>query len=203
MSRARDLEAPPDAFAGSKASAASSCSTTLQRVAPGVADAVSVLERFPRPRCAVQGDLRELGADSARLHREVGATLAGRVERLVTVGEDARAIASAAIEHGLAKTTAQCVSFADEAASLLVDVRAGTVLVKGSRAVASSESCLLSSTPTGRCRRARAPGMPNGTMPPATRSPVPISTLERLRSSGRYTWTCSTAGSRIFPAGSC
>jgi UDP-N-acetylmuramoyl-tripeptide--D-alanyl-D-alanine ligase len=47
-------------------------------------------------RVAVLGDMRELGADSARLHAEVGAYAAERVDHLIAVGAEAAHLCDAA-----------------------------------------------------------------------------------------------------------
>ncbi|HET9738046.1 MAG TPA: UDP-N-acetylmuramoyl-tripeptide--D-alanyl-D-alanine ligase [Solirubrobacteraceae bacterium] len=83
-------------------------------------------------RLAVLGDMLELGAEEAALHREVG-TLAGEagVELLVTVGPRAAAMLETFDGEGYA------VADAGEAAALTADLIApgDVVLVKGSRGV--------------------------------------------------------------------
>jgi len=81
---------------------------------------------------AVLGDMLELGADSPRLHREIGGYAAARgVDLLVTVGP------LAAEMRGAFTGEAHVVADAAAAAELLRRrVRSGdTVLVKGSRGV--------------------------------------------------------------------
>jgi len=86
----------------------------------------------PGRRVAVLGDMLELGADSLRLHREIGGYAAARgVDLLVTVGP------LAAEMRGAFTGEAHVVADAAAAAELLRRrVRSGdTVLVKGSRGV--------------------------------------------------------------------
>ncbi len=53
-------------------------------------------------RIAVLGDMRELGADSDRMHREVGEYIAGRgIDMLITLGESGAFIAEGAIRGGM------------------------------------------------------------------------------------------------------
>jgi UDP-N-acetylmuramoyl-tripeptide--D-alanyl-D-alanine ligase len=88
-------------------------------------------------RIAVLGDMLELGADSARLHREVGAFAADRVDRLVCVGPLAREIGRGASEAGMpADRIIELEEAAQVAPWLERELRAGDVaLIKGSRGV--------------------------------------------------------------------
>jgi UDP-N-acetylmuramoyl-tripeptide--D-alanyl-D-alanine ligase len=86
----------------------------------------------PARRVAVLGDMLELGAESPRLHREIGAYAAARgVDLLVAVGP------LAAEMRGAFTAEAHAVANAAEAAELLrTRLHNGdTVLVKGSRAL--------------------------------------------------------------------
>src|SRR5213592_1846029 len=85
-------------------------------------------------RIAIFGEMRELGAESERGHREVGETAATlRIDRVIAIGDVAAAIADAAKHAGLEKTA--IVSSTSEAAELLSEIAApgDLVLVKGSR----------------------------------------------------------------------
>jgi UDP-N-acetylmuramoyl-tripeptide--D-alanyl-D-alanine ligase len=85
-------------------------------------------------RIAVFGEMRELGAESERGHREVGETAATlKVDRVIAIGDLAAEIAHAAKDAGLENTA--IVGSTSEAADLLRDVAApgDLVLVKGSR----------------------------------------------------------------------
>src|SRR5438874_7523518 len=85
-------------------------------------------------RIAVLGEMRELGAESQRGHREVGETAATLgVNQLITIGDMAAAIAEAARSAGLPNTSV--VRSTSEAAQLLGEIAApgDLVLVKGSR----------------------------------------------------------------------
>jgi UDP-N-acetylmuramoyl-tripeptide--D-alanyl-D-alanine ligase len=85
-------------------------------------------------RIAVFGEMRELGAESKRGHREVGETAATlRIDRVIAIGDMAAGIAHAAKDAGLEKTA--IVGSTSEAADLLGEIAApgDLVLVKGSR----------------------------------------------------------------------
>jgi UDP-N-acetylmuramoyl-tripeptide--D-alanyl-D-alanine ligase len=88
---------------------------------------------------AVLGEMAELGPISAEEHDRVGSLAARlRVDRLITVGEAARAVARAALREGMEPE--DVVSY-DTAAEALEDVRATAtardlVLCKGSRVAA-------------------------------------------------------------------
>ncbi|MBM3973337.1 MAG: UDP-N-acetylmuramoyl-tripeptide--D-alanyl-D-alanine ligase [Planctomycetes bacterium] len=90
-------------------------------------------------RIAVFGEMRELGAESAALHRQVGAEVVRtRQDLLVTVGGgDADAIADGAIAAGLPAARVHRVPDIDAALALLrAEARAGDrVLCKASRGV--------------------------------------------------------------------
>src|SRR5438477_10526909 len=86
-------------------------------------------------RIAVLGEMRELGEESARDHREVGETAAEvGVDQLITIGDMAAAIAEAARNAGLPNTSV--VRSTREAAQLLGEIASpgDLVLIKGSRA---------------------------------------------------------------------
>ncbi len=101
---------------------------SLEDCAAGLAAAPLTKARF------VLGEMRELGEESARGHREVGETAAELgVDQLIAIGDMAAAIAEAARNAGL-----QNISIArstSEAAELLgeIAVSGDLVLVKGSR----------------------------------------------------------------------
>src|SRR5436190_14722551 len=85
-------------------------------------------------RIAVLGEMRELGDESERGHREVGETAAVLgVDHLIAIGNVAAAIADAAEHAGLEKSAT--VGSTSEAAELLGEIAApgDLVLVKGSR----------------------------------------------------------------------
>src|SRR5438034_2036456 len=89
---------------------------------------------------AVLGEVRELGTESERAHREVGETAAApRVDQLITIGKAAELIAEGARTAGLDKvSSAQSTS---EAAKLLGEIAepGDLVLIKGSRAARTEE----------------------------------------------------------------
>jgi UDP-N-acetylmuramoyl-tripeptide--D-alanyl-D-alanine ligase len=89
---------------------------------------------------AVLGEMRELGRESERCHREVGETAATLgVDQLITIGEVAEVIAQGARDAGLNKvSSAQSNS---DAADLLGQIAnpGDLVLIKGSRAARTEE----------------------------------------------------------------
>jgi UDP-N-acetylmuramoyl-tripeptide--D-alanyl-D-alanine ligase len=91
-------------------------------------------------RIAVLGEMRELGDELERGHREVGETAAAlKVDHLITIGNVASVIAAAAKCAGLAKSVA--VGSTSEAAEVLSEIAApgDLVLIKGSRAARTEE----------------------------------------------------------------
>lgn len=96
---------------------------------------LDVLERMPKPRIAVLGEMRELGAAREAGHRSVGEYATSRVEYLVTVGGDAGLIAAAAKEAGLSADHVFAETTAAEATNRVKAIPGGSVLVKGSQAV--------------------------------------------------------------------
>ena len=85
-------------------------------------------------RIAVLGEMRELGDESERGHREVGETAAAlKVDRLIAIGNVAAIIADAAKQAGLENSST--VTSTAEAAELLTGLAApgDLVLIKGSR----------------------------------------------------------------------
>ena len=91
-------------------------------------------------RIAVLGEMRELGAESERGHREVGETAATLgVNQLITIGDTAELIAEGARTAGLDKVSS--VRSTAEAAKLLGEIAepGDLVLIKGSRAARTEE----------------------------------------------------------------
>ncbi|HEY2569002.1 MAG TPA: UDP-N-acetylmuramoyl-tripeptide--D-alanyl-D-alanine ligase [Candidatus Udaeobacter sp.] len=85
-------------------------------------------------RIAVLGEMRELGDESERGHRELGETAAAlKVDRLIAIGNVAATIADAAKEAGLENSST--VASTAEAAVLLSEIAApgDLILIKGSR----------------------------------------------------------------------
>ena len=85
-------------------------------------------------RIAVLGEMRELGAESERGHREVGVTAATlKIDQVIAIGNLASEIAHAAKDAGLQKIA--IVGSASDAADLLGEIAApgDLVLIKGSR----------------------------------------------------------------------
>jgi UDP-N-acetylmuramoyl-tripeptide--D-alanyl-D-alanine ligase len=91
-------------------------------------------------RIAVLGEMRELGVESERGHREVGETAATLgVDRLITIGDAAKLIAEGARTAGLDKVSS--ARSTTEAARLLGEIAepGDLVLIKGSRAARTEE----------------------------------------------------------------
>ncbi|PYK10650.1 MAG: UDP-N-acetylmuramoyl-tripeptide--D-alanyl-D-alanine ligase [Verrucomicrobia bacterium] len=91
-------------------------------------------------RIAVLGEMRELGDESERGHREVGETAAAlKIDQLIAIGNAAAAIADGARHAGLRKTTV--VNSTSEAAELLNEIAGpgDLILIKGSRAARTEE----------------------------------------------------------------
>jgi UDP-N-acetylmuramoyl-tripeptide--D-alanyl-D-alanine ligase len=85
------------------------------------------------PATAVLGDMLELGPESAALHRELGRTAAGAVDRLYVIGAMAAETAAGAVAAGLAADRVTVAATNEEIAADLRETAAGYVLVKGSR----------------------------------------------------------------------
>ena len=91
-------------------------------------------------RIAVLGEMRELGGESERGHREVGETAATLgVNQLITIGDTAELIAEGARTAGLDKVSS--VRSTAEAAKLLGEIAepGDLVLIKGSRAARTEQ----------------------------------------------------------------
>jgi UDP-N-acetylmuramoyl-tripeptide--D-alanyl-D-alanine ligase len=91
-------------------------------------------------RIAVLGEMRELGAESERGHREVGETAATLgINQLITIGDRAELIADGARTAGLVKVSS--ARSTAEAAKLLGEIAepGDLVLIKGSRAARTEQ----------------------------------------------------------------
>ena len=88
-------------------------------------------------KVAILGDILDLGQLETESHREIGRYAATRVDRLITKGERAQQIATAALEVGLGKHATR-VTFTDEdAAAAVHDLLSPdtVILIKGSREI--------------------------------------------------------------------
>jgi UDP-N-acetylmuramoyl-tripeptide--D-alanyl-D-alanine ligase len=107
-----------------------------------VAAAIEVLARQSGRAVAVLGEMRELGPESAALHRSIGRLAAERgVAVLVAVGTQATAMADGARQAGMAESAVLTCTDPATAAALVTSLwRAGDViLIKGSRGPATEE----------------------------------------------------------------
>lgn len=91
-----------------------------------------------KSKCAIVGDMLELGRYSKPLHMQLGKRLADAgVEKIIAVGQFSRFVAEGAVKQGMGASRIQCVENADQAASLARTLlKPGEiVLLKGSRGV--------------------------------------------------------------------
>ena len=90
-----------------------------------------------RRRIAVLGDMRELGPEEERWHREAGAAAAASSDLLICVGPLARFLGEGALAAGMPASAVRDVADADEAAALLAPLLASgdVALFKASRSV--------------------------------------------------------------------
>ncbi|HET6251652.1 MAG TPA: UDP-N-acetylmuramoyl-tripeptide--D-alanyl-D-alanine ligase [Tepidisphaeraceae bacterium] len=90
-------------------------------------------------KIAVLGDMRELGDSSERYHREIGtfAATAGKIDRLICVGVQARYIADAALAAGFPQDQIMRFDDAKSAAAGVAEIiqPGDLVLVKASRGI--------------------------------------------------------------------
>jgi len=102
-----------------------------------VAAALELLAGLPGRRVAVLGEMLELGDEHDSGHRRTGEAAASLAERLVVVGDGARAIAEGALGAGMDRRAVRTVRDRTEALdALLADLAPGdVVLVKASRGI--------------------------------------------------------------------
>jgi UDP-N-acetylmuramoyl-tripeptide--D-alanyl-D-alanine ligase len=102
---------------------------------------IKVLAATPnyRRRILAAGEMRELGATSAELHREAGkfAAETGKIDWVVGVEGDAAQIVEGAVAGGVPRSQTKVLASSEEAAKFLADFVApgDLLLVKGSRGV--------------------------------------------------------------------
>lgn len=103
--------------------------------------ALEVVARETRAtrKAAVLGEMLELGDHAVRLHEDCGRAAAGAgLDRLIVVGgEPAKAMAAAAVRHGMAEASVTWTTSSHAASDLLLPWLASgdLVLVKGSRGI--------------------------------------------------------------------
>ncbi len=91
-----------------------------------------------KKRCAIVGDMLEMGKFSTKVHKELGKKLAeNKIQKVIVVGKEAEKVASSAISEGLLKKNVKTVLNADEALAVSKEFfKSGdTVLLKASRAI--------------------------------------------------------------------
>lgn len=106
----------------------------------GAIDILASMEKASR-RIAVLADMKELGADSERYHREVGAHLGTKnVDVLVTYGELARGIEQGALEAAPQLTVVHLDDLSAVKQWIMTEKRAGDcILLKGSNSMKLGE----------------------------------------------------------------
>lgn len=101
--------------------------------------ALTVLATAERPRCAILGDIGDLGVRAVEAHRRLGALAAGAVEHLIAIGDQARHLAEAAAEAGLPTVrifhTYSSHEATRQAQALLSAGPPPVILIKGGRAM--------------------------------------------------------------------
>lgn len=90
--------------------------------------------RFPRPRLAVLGDMKELGKEAEARHSELGLAAGGVFDHVIAVGEWADVTAESARQAGV---TAEATTDAAEAIAAVLPLLSNgcAVLVKGSHSL--------------------------------------------------------------------
>ena len=94
-------------------------------------------EMSARPRCALLGDMLELGYMAEVIHDEVGRLAADSVDRLYACGEYKEAIVRGARNNGLPEEhikVLDCTAPDEIARTILEDLDRGALLIKGSHA---------------------------------------------------------------------
>ncbi len=106
-----------------------------------MAAALDLLASLPGRHVAVLGEMLELGSGSDDAHRAVGQHAAGRVHRLIVVGEGARGIADGALDAGLDARAVELVPDRQAALAVLLasSTAEDTILLKASRGGALDE----------------------------------------------------------------
>lgn len=96
--------------------------------------ALNLLNDLPGRKIAVLGGMYELGIYEKSGHEKIGIRAAQVAERLITLGEHARMISTAAIQAGLPPSSVSCFDQTDEVVEALQSMlkQGDVVLVKGS-----------------------------------------------------------------------
>lgn len=100
---------------------------------------ITLLEDVARTRrCAVIGDMRELGKYAPRCHKQLGEQIArAGLEKLVVVGEYADTVARSALSSGMKSSQVHCTADSQSAVAIAKNVftEGDTVLLKASRGI--------------------------------------------------------------------
>ena len=105
--------------------------------------ALRLIARTPSRTLAVLGEMRELGAESAALHQQLGRQAArSGIRLLVLMGPQAESVAAGARATNSGELTIHTCASAAAAAEVIADAwqRGDTILVKGSRGPDTEES---------------------------------------------------------------
>lgn len=99
--------------------------------------AIDVLADLGSETCLVMGGMGELGEDSERLHREVGAYAGQKgIATVYGLGESANSYRTGFLEHSERGVFVTTVSHQQLAAELIANQQGKTILIKGSRSSA-------------------------------------------------------------------
>jgi|WetSurMetagenome_2_1015567.scaffolds.fasta_scaffold59852_3 UDP-N-acetylmuramoyl-tripeptide--D-alanyl-D-alanine ligase len=100
-----------------------------------VNEALNVLSGFKGRRIAVLGNMNELGESGEARHREIGRSVPGKADMIISVGDMAKVIGEEALESGLTGESVLHFADAGQAADHLKKIirKGDTILVKGSQ----------------------------------------------------------------------
>ena len=103
-----------------------------------VKSALETLSQLPAERrIAVLGDMKELGGNSQKAHREIGSLAAGIVDILIAVGQEAKEIRDEAVEMGLGVKNSYHFEDLETASETVKEIASAgdLILVKGSQSM--------------------------------------------------------------------
>ncbi len=90
-----------------------------------------------RKRIVALGDMKELGSESGKAHREIGEIIFGLADYIITVGKEAKKIKERAIEVGFNVDNAYHFNESEEAINTIKEISGvnDLILIKGSRSM--------------------------------------------------------------------